>query len=73
VAGFVVCRDGNVDELEGRVGVAEGDDGDGDLGAFLQGLVVCSGIRCNDKTGLHKIKVRTGRAIISSGWVGIPL
>jgi hypothetical protein len=54
VAGFVVCGDGDVDELKGGVGVTEGDDGDGDLGAFLQGLVVCSGIRGNDKAGLHE-------------------
>jgi len=35
VAGFVVCWDGDVDELERGVGVAEGNDGDGDFCALF--------------------------------------
>ena len=35
VAGLVVCGDGDIDELERRVGVAKSNDGDGDFGAFL--------------------------------------
>jgi len=61
VTGFVVCGDGDVDELEGGVGIAESDDRDGDLGTLLQGLMVCSRVRCNDQARLHgKKELETG-------------
>jgi hypothetical protein len=35
VTGLVVCWDGNIDELERRVGIAKSNDGNGNFGAFL--------------------------------------
>jgi hypothetical protein len=55
MAGFVVCRNSNINVLKGRVCVAEGNDGNGHLGAFLQRLVVCSWVGCDDKTGLYRL------------------
>lgn len=52
VATLVVGGNGNVDELGGRVGVAEGDDGDVDVGGLLDGLGVGAGVRHDDEAGL---------------------
>jgi len=52
MAGFVVCGDRDVDVLEGRVGVTESNDRDGDFGTFLQSLMVGSRVSCNNKTRL---------------------
>lgn len=37
----LVARDGNVDELQRRIGVAEGNDRNVDVGSFVEGLVIC--------------------------------
>ena len=52
VAALVVGGDGNVDELGGRVGVAQGDDGDVDVAGLLDGLGVGAGVGDDDQTGL---------------------
>lgn len=49
---LVVGGDGNVDELGGGVGVAEGDDGDVDVGSLLDGLGVGARVGDDDQTGL---------------------
>ena len=51
---FVVCRDSDVDEFGGRVGIAESDDGDVDVGCFFDGLSVCAGIGDDDKARLFE-------------------
>lgn len=55
VAAAVVAGDGDVDVLEGRVGVAEGDDGDVDLGGFGDGLVVGAGVGDDEEAGLEEL------------------
>ncbi len=52
VTGLVVDGDSNVNELEGRVGVAERNDGDVDVGRLTDGLVVDAGVRDDDQAGL---------------------
>lgn len=52
MATLVVGGDGNVDEFGGRVNVAEGDDGDVDVGSLLDGLGVGAGVGDNDEAGL---------------------
>lgn len=52
MATLVVGRDGNVDELGRRVRVAEGNDGDVDVGSLLDGLGVGAGVGDNDQAGL---------------------
>lgn len=52
VATLVVGGDGNVDVLGGGVSVAEGDDGDVDVGRLLDGLGVGAGVGDDDQTGL---------------------
>lgn len=52
VLALVVGGDGNVDELEGSVGVAKRDDRDVDIGSLTDGLDVDSGVGNNDQTGL---------------------
>ena len=54
MAGFVVCGDCNVDILEGRVGVTESNDRDGDFSTFLQRLMIGSRVSCNNKTRLFE-------------------
>ena len=49
---LVVDGDGNVNELQGSVGVAEGDDRDVDVGRLADGLVINARVRDNDETGL---------------------
>lgn len=60
VATLVVRGDGNVDVLGGGVGVAEGDDGDVDVGSLLDGLGIGARIRHDDETGLTE---RTGDVV----------
>lgn len=52
MATLVVGRDGNIDILGGRVGVAEGNNGDVDVGSLLDGLGIGAGIGDNDQAGL---------------------
>ena len=52
VLGLVVGRDGNIDELEGSIGVAEGDDGDVDVRGLTDGLVVDARVGDDDQAGL---------------------
>ncbi len=52
MATLVVCGDGNVDELGGRVGVAEGNHGDVDVAGLLDGLGVGAGVGDDDQAGL---------------------
>ena len=52
VTGLVVDGNSDVDELEGRVGVAEGDDGDVDVGRLTDSLVVDAGVGHDDETRL---------------------
>lgn len=52
MATLVVGGDGNVDELGGGVGVAEGDDGDVDVRSLLDGLGVGAGIGDDDQARL---------------------
>jgi len=54
MAGLVVGGDGDVDEHEGGVGVAEGDDGDVDVGGLADGLVVDTGVGDDDEAGLFE-------------------
>jgi len=55
VATTVVAGDGDVDVLEGSVGVAEGDDGDVNLGGFSDGLVVSAGVGDDEEAGLLEL------------------
>ena len=41
---LVVAGDGDIDELGGRVDIAEGDDGDVSVASLGDGLVVSSGV-----------------------------
>lgn len=52
VLALVVAWDSNVNVLERRVRVAEGDDGDVDVCRLLHSLVVGARVRDNDQTGL---------------------
>ena len=52
---LVVARDGNVDVLEGGVGMAEGDGGDIDVGGLTEGLVIETGICDNQEPGLKEL------------------
>ena len=49
---LVVAGDGDVDELGGRVNVAEGDDGDVGVAALGDGLVVGPGVADDQQTRL---------------------
>lgn len=51
-AHLVVTGDGNVDVSQGRVGVAQGDGGDVDVGGLGQGLVIGTGVGDDQKTRL---------------------
>jgi hypothetical protein len=52
MATLVVGRDGNIDVLGGRVGVAEGDNRDVDVRGLLDGLGVGARVGDDDQTGL---------------------
>lgn len=60
MATLVVGGDGNVDELGGGVGVAEGDDGDVDVRGLLDGLGIGARVGDDDQTGLLE---RTGDVV----------
>jgi hypothetical protein len=49
---LVVGGDGNIDVVEGRVGIADGDNGDVDVRSLTDGLVVDTGVGDDDQTGL---------------------
>ncbi len=51
---LVVSWDCNIDELGWRVGVAESNDGDIDVGSFFDGLGIGSGVRDDDEAGLFE-------------------
>ena len=63
VGALVVAGDGNVDELGGRVDIAEGDDGDVSVTSLGDGLVVSPGVRDHQQTGLAE----GGLDLISEG------
>ena len=70
MARLVVRRDRDVDELERRVGVAEGDDGDVDVGCLADSLVVDARVRDDDDTRLlerarNVVRERAGREAAS--------
>ena len=48
---LIVGRDRNVDELGGRVGIAEGNDGDVDVGSLLDSLGIGAGVGDDDEAG----------------------
>lgn len=52
MAALVVGGNDNVNELGGRVGVAERNDGDVDVAGLLDGLGVGAGVRDDDEAGL---------------------
>lgn len=66
VPGLVVGRDGDVDELEGCVGVAERDNGNVDVARLADRLVVDARVGHNDQARLLErardvVRERTGR------------
>lgn len=54
VARFVVCWDGNIDPVEGRVGVTKSDNGDVHVGGLGKALMVHSWVAHNDESGLEE-------------------
>lgn len=79
VLATVVAGNGNIDEAEGRVGVAKGDDGDTDVAGLVDGLLVKAGVSDNEKTGLLEVlgdlvgegtRGETGREGLAAGVVG---
>lgn len=72
MATLVVGGDGNVDELGRRVRVAEGNDGDVDVGSLLDGLGVGARVGDNNQAGLFErsgdvVGERTGGETTSNG------
>jgi hypothetical protein len=65
VTALVVGWDGYVNVFGGRVGVAESDDGDIDIGCFLDGLGVGAGVGDNDQTWFLE---RAGNVIGEVTW-----
>ena len=63
VGALVVAGDGNIDELGGRVDVAEGDHGDVGVASLGDGLVVSPGVRHHQEAGLAE----RGLDLISEG------
>jgi len=49
---LVVGGDSDIDVVQGRVGVADGDNGDVDVRSLSNGLVVDTGVGDDDQTGL---------------------
>merc|ERR1719192_575863 len=68
VGALVVAGDGDVDELGGRVNIAEGDDGDVGVAALSDGLVVCPGVADHQQTWLSE----GGLDLIGEGTGGEP-
>ena len=60
MATLVVGGDGNIDVLGGRVGIAEGDDGDVDVAGLADGLGIGAGVGDDDEAGLLE---RTGDVV----------
>lgn len=60
MASLVVGRNGNVDELGWRVGIAESEDWDVDVAGLLNGLSVGAGVGNDDEAGLFE---RTGDVV----------
>ena len=54
LAALVVCGDGNIDEVKGRVGVSKGNGGNVHVRALNQGLVVGAGVAHDDEAGLEE-------------------
>lgn len=52
MAALVITRDGNIDEPERSVCIADGDNGDVDIGGFADRLVVDTGVGDDDQPGL---------------------
>ena len=50
--GFIVCRDGNVDEFEGCIRITESDDRNIDVRRLTDRLVVDTGVSDNNESGL---------------------
>ena len=51
---LVIRRDGDIDVLGRRIGIAEGNDRDIDIRRFLDGLCVGARVRDNDQAGLFE-------------------
>ena len=69
---FVVCRDGDVDEFGGGVGIAERDDRDVDVRGLLDSLGVGARVRDDDEARLFEragdvVGEVTGREAASDG------
>ena len=60
---LVVAGDGNIDELGGRINVAEGDDGDVGVASLGDGLMVGPGVGDDQEAGLAE----RGLDLISEG------
>lgn len=60
MTGLVISRNSHIDEFEGRVGVAEGNHGNVDVGSLTDGLVVYAGVGDDDETGFLE---RTGNVV----------
>ena len=65
---LVVAGDGDVDELGGRVNVAEGDDGDVGVASLGDGLMVRAGVADHQQAGLTE----GGLDLIGEGSGGEP-
>lgn len=51
---LIIGRDGNINELQGGIGVAESDNWNVDVRSFSNGLVVHTGIGDDNQTGFLK-------------------
>ena len=77
MAPLVVRRDGNIDILGRRIGIAERDDGDIDIGRFLDGLCVGARVRDDDQAGFFERardvvgEVAWGEAPCDGGGAGV--
>jgi hypothetical protein len=52
VLALVVCWDGDINELQWRVGIAESNDWDVDIAGLADSLVINSGVGDNNESGL---------------------
>ena len=75
-AHLVVAGDGDVHVSQGRVGVAERDAGDVDVGGLRQGLMVGTGVSHDQETGLPEGRLdligecSRGEAAVEGGGTG---
>lgn len=72
MSALVVSWDGNVDEAERGIGIADGNDGDVDVGSFTNSLVVDARVGNDDKAGFLErtgdiVGKRTGGETTSDG------